>query len=100
MSRHAAALVVGLVLAAATPAAQSRLAGAEDLWFSHVTTDAGLTHGVVNAVLQDQTGFLWVATRNGLSRYDGYRVVAYRNEAGVATSLPGNIVTALAETRG
>ena len=32
----------------------------------------GLPHGHVTQLLQDQQGFLWFATWNGLCRYDGY----------------------------
>ncbi|MDQ3070155.1 MAG: ATP-binding protein, partial [Acidobacteriota bacterium] len=35
---------------------------------------------------------------NGLNQYDGYRVMVYRHEPGVANSLPDNQITALAET--
>lgn len=33
----------------------------------------------VNCMFQDQKGFIWLGTRNGLYRYDGYRVKQYRN---------------------
>lgn len=39
--------------------------------FRHLTVDDGLPSNSINCLLQDQTGFLWICTANGLSRYDG-----------------------------
>ena len=35
--------------------------------------DDGLSHSQVNDVIQDDEGYMWFATANGLSRFDGYR---------------------------
>ena len=35
-------------------------------------TRTGLSHWIVSDVLQDRNGFIWLATWNGLNRYDGY----------------------------
>ena len=39
--------------------------------FDHLGVDQGLPSGVVQALLQDRVGFLWIGTRGGLCRYDG-----------------------------
>ncbi len=67
--------------------------------FIHLTLDDGLTNNDITALLQDQQGFLWVGTRDGLNRYDGYTVVTYRHEAGNPNSLSHNEVRALFEDR-
>lgn len=36
----------------------------------------------VHAVLLDETGYLWIGSAQGLARYDGYRVIPFRIEAG------------------
>ncbi len=41
-------------------------------------TDAGLPHNSVATVLQGRDGYLWIATANGLARFDGVRFTAYR----------------------
>ena len=47
----------------------------------------------VNQILQDRTGFLWVATSNGLFRYDGARFQLFGTDEG----LPGASVRCLRE---
>lgn len=37
------------------------------------TPDNGLSSSFVSSIMQDRMGFIWIATRNGLNIYDGYR---------------------------
>lgn len=46
--------------------------------------DEGLSQLTVSAMTGDDQGFLWVATQDGLNRFDGHRFRAYRNEPDVA----------------
>ncbi len=39
--------------------------------FEHLTTNDGLTNNSISHIYQDKRGFIWISTRNGLSRYDG-----------------------------
>lgn len=50
---------------------------AERLPVRQYTVADGLAHGSVLAIHQDARGFLWLATRDGLSRFDGYRFTNY-----------------------
>ncbi len=69
----------------------------ESLKFLHVGTAEGLSQINVNCIFQDSRGFMWIATRNGLNRYDGYRFITYRYESKDSTSLSNNTVTDIAE---
>jgi len=62
--------------------------------FKRYDTAAGLINQAVRALLQDQAGFLWVATGNGLFRYDGSRFRAFTE----ADGLPSAQVQALHQT--
>ncbi|HEX2667150.1 MAG TPA: two-component regulator propeller domain-containing protein [Gammaproteobacteria bacterium] len=64
--------------------------------FRHLDTEDGLASGNVQALLQDKVGYMWIATDNGLQRYDGYRFVTYLHDPHEPDSLAQNIVTALA----
>lgn len=39
----------------------------------------GLPHNEINEILKDKSGFVWIATDNGLSRYDGYNFVNFNS---------------------
>ena len=45
--------------------------------FNHITTDGGLSSNTATCVTEDQQGFIWIGTDNGLNRCDGYRVKQY-----------------------
>ena len=47
--------------------------------FSHIGTDQGLSQSSVFDVTQDRLGFMWMATADGLNRYDGYGFKTYHN---------------------
>ena len=59
------------------------------------TTADGLAHNRVNKIVRDSRGFLWFATHDGLSRFDGYTFINYSVEQG----LPHRQVMDLLETR-
>lgn len=63
--------------------------------FMHITGKEGLPHQQVEALMQDDNGMLWIGTRNGLSRYDGYNIVSYFNQADNPNSLNQNFVRSI-----
>ena len=65
--------------------------------FDHFTQNSGLSSGYVNSLIQDSHGFLWIATENGLNRFDGINFIKYFFDAGDTTSLPSNSVTYITE---
>lgn len=52
------------------------------------TTENGLPHNNVIAIVEDSTGFLWFGTWDGLSRYDGHVFKNYYHIPGDTTSIP------------
>ncbi len=60
--------------------------------FTRYHTGAGLASNYVNNLTQDHKRFIWLATVNGLQRYDGHKFVTFRNEAGNPLSLPSDNV--------
>jgi len=52
------------------------------------TTREGLSHNDVRAAVVDSSGFLWIATWDGLSRYDGYSFKNYFHKTDDSLSLP------------
>lgn len=67
--------------------------------FEHLTTEDGLSSNKVEAILQDREGFYWIATQNGLNRFDGTTFKIFQHLPGDSTSLTHNYCTALAEDK-
>lgn len=61
------------------------------------STDKELSNSLINAVYQDRKGFIWIATENGLNKFDGTRFSIYRHNATDSTSLKNNYVRTLFE---
>jgi signal transduction histidine kinase/ligand-binding sensor domain-containing protein/DNA-binding response OmpR family regulator len=69
----------------------------QSLTFQHFGTSEGLSQINVNCIIQDSRGFMWIATRNGLNKYDGYTFTTYRYNAKDANSLSNNMIEDLVE---
>jgi ligand-binding sensor domain-containing protein/signal transduction histidine kinase len=68
-----------------------------NLRFTHLTADDGLPQNHVLAILQDHRGFMWFATEDGLSRYDGNAFVVYKSNPNDPGSIGGNSTKDLQE---
>ena len=51
----------------------------------------------VRDFIQDSDGYLWIATKNGLYRYDGYHYKAFRSDLNHPNLISGNEIRAVAE---
>ena len=63
--------------------------------FMHYGTTQGLISNEVMCSIQDDDGYLWVGTNNGLQRYDGVRFLTFRNKKNNPASIPGNFIQQL-----
>jgi signal transduction histidine kinase/ligand-binding sensor domain-containing protein/CheY-like chemotaxis protein/AraC-like DNA-binding protein len=52
----------------------------------------GLSFGIVNSITQDENGFMWFATSDGLNRFDGSAFKVFKTIQGDSTGLSGNFV--------
>ncbi|MCR8560653.1 response regulator [Mucilaginibacter sp. BJC16-A38] len=55
----------------------------------------GLSYGFVNGLAQDDNGFMWFATADGLNRFDGINFKVFKHDAANPYSLPSNYIDAL-----
>jgi class 3 adenylate cyclase/ligand-binding sensor domain-containing protein len=47
--------------------------GQSNIRFKNFSITSGLSQSYVNDIIQDQRGFIWICTQDGLNRFDGYR---------------------------
>lgn len=63
--------------------------------FDHLSNQNGLSQANVWKIAQDSLGFIWIATEDGVNKYDGYRFTIFRNDDGDSTSLSNDLVNDL-----
>lgn len=85
---------VNKVDSASNPPQHSDLTNAT-LRFQNISLEQGLSQSVVLDIEQDQRGFLWVATEDGLNRYNGYTFDIFRHDPAEEASLANNYVRTL-----
>ncbi|WP_256009359.1 hybrid sensor histidine kinase/response regulator transcription factor [Desertivirga xinjiangensis] len=62
------------------------------LIFRHINQERGMSYGTVTCFAQDNKGFLWFGTKDGLNRYDGMEIKVFKKSSSGMTS---NEVSAL-----
>lgn len=67
-------------------------------YFKKIDISNGLPDNSINDIAEDEYGFLWIATWNGLARYDGKEIVSYRHRDD-QPSLSSSMVRAIYPTR-
>lgn len=67
--------------------------------FQTITAKDGLSQDAVTCILQDQVGFVWMGTYNGLNRHDGSDFVIFKNSESDPSSLSNNAIVSLAEDK-
>ena len=58
--------------------------------FERINNEQGLLSNGVPSIVQDDKGFMWFGTLDGLNRYDGYNFKVYRQDPEVPGSLSDN----------
>jgi ligand-binding sensor domain-containing protein/signal transduction histidine kinase len=65
---------------------------AQSIRIERISTKQGLSHGSVTSISQDNKGYLWFGTPNGLNRFDGYGFKVFSRSHTDSTALPNNII--------
>ncbi|QPH40910.1 ligand-binding sensor domain-containing protein [Pedobacter endophyticus] len=72
------------------------ISSAQSYYFQNYQVDDGLLHNTVTAIAQDYRGFIWIGTKGGLNRFDGY----YFRDFSITEKLSGeNSITVLREDK-
>jgi diguanylate cyclase (GGDEF)-like protein/PAS domain S-box-containing protein len=65
------------------------------LKFERISIAEGLSQSYVYDIVQDKNGFVWIATQDGLNRYDGEHFVYYRHDSSNPNSVADNFIRKL-----
>ncbi|HEY5825446.1 MAG TPA: two-component regulator propeller domain-containing protein [Cyclobacteriaceae bacterium] len=61
-----------------------------DVRFERISVEDGLSQSSVKSLVQDKYGYLWVATLDGLNKYDGNRFYIFQNDNQNPNTIPRN----------
>ncbi len=61
--------------------------------FGHIDYTHGLSNNQILCFAEDNNGFLWIGTRSGLNRYDGYDIKSFIYNDSDSSGIPENIVS-------
>ncbi len=59
----------------------------EELIFQRFTVKDGLSHNNVYTIIQDNDGYMWFGTQDGLDKYDGYKFSIFRHNPNDSNSI-------------
>jgi ligand-binding sensor domain-containing protein len=65
--------------------------------YESLSSSQGLSQGYVSNIFQDSDGFLWISTKDGLNRYDGYTFKVFTHDALDPHSISDNFVNDVME---
>ena len=68
-------------------------------YFKHYQADDGLAHNSVTSILQDSKGMIWIGSRGGLNRFDGYNFKTYKNKENKFGNIGNNVITHIVEDK-
>lgn len=69
----------------------------QNCFFTHYSTEDGLSQNTVMNILQDHKGNIWFSTWDGINRFDGYTFKTYKARQGNFISLTNNRVDRMYE---
>jgi two-component sensor histidine kinase len=90
-----AAIILLTFWSISVPAQEVRLTNSYTLDIEVLGIDQGLSQGMINAMVEDQNGYLWIGTKDGLNRYDGTGIKVFRNDPNNPHSIAENYITSL-----
>ncbi len=64
------------------------------------TNDDALSHNIIEEVFQDEKGFMWFGTYDGLARFDGYSVKYYKYNHLDKNSISNDVITSIVQDDG
>ncbi|QQS51247.1 MAG: hypothetical protein IPM71_00550 [Bacteroidota bacterium] len=67
----------------------------KELLVKNYKISEGLSHNTVHCIAQDDKGFLWVGTEDGLNRFDGYSFIPYKKNIQNPYSIPDDFVNSI-----
>lgn len=90
-------LLVSVLLWGTQDRLQADNRSVKNLIFNRISSFEDLPSEEITQIIQDQKGYIWIATNSGLCRYDGYRIRTYKDNLFTPGILTDNQIKSIAE---
>ena len=70
-----------------------------EIRFNHLSINDGLSQSTVYCILQDNQGYIWAGTQDGLNKFDGYSISQYKHQIDDENSLTNSFINALCKSK-
>src|SRR5688572_6943774 len=67
--------------------------------FKHLSVEQGLSNSTIECIFQDDRGFIWFGTRDGLNRFDGNQLLIFRYNPEDTGSISDNFIRCISQDR-
>lgn len=71
----------------------------ENIRFANIDVQDGLSANWITSLHRDSDGFIWIGTRRGLNRFDGYNSIVYETNSANSLTLTNNIINCITEDK-
>jgi signal transduction histidine kinase/ligand-binding sensor domain-containing protein/CheY-like chemotaxis protein/AraC-like DNA-binding protein len=68
---------------------------AQEINFEHIAANNGLSQISVMSIYQDEHGYMWFGTREGLNRFDGQDIEIYLSDESDRYGIPSNLINTI-----
>jgi len=65
--------------------------------FTKINNEQGLSNSTIETIFQDSRGFMWFGTRDGLNRFDGIKMLVFKNDITDSNSISDSYITSIYE---
>lgn len=72
-------------------------ANSVNYYYDRLSLNEGLSQSTAKVIFRDHIGMLWIGTKEGLNRYDGYEIKTYYHDSKDKKSLPNNNILFILE---
>ena len=70
-----------------------------EIRFNHLSINDGLSQSTIYCILQDNQGYIWAGTQDGLNKFDGYSISQYKHQIDDENSLTNSFINALCKSK-
>src|SRR5687767_100212 len=81
-----------LLILISCPVFQTAHAQQKNIRFDRFSIENGLSQSSVTGIVQDDLGYIWIATQDGLNRFDGYDFMIFKSDPDDSTTIPNNYI--------